>query len=214
MTEANSAQPVPDQPAPAPEPQPDQPPHRPKPNANAHPRRRSALADGVPPWALFTAAAILLALFVAFVIFLLVEAAKPRVGETQWTRMYLVYGTAEAIAFTVVGWLFGRQVSRTALRSSKEQLDSARQHEHDARDREQRAQQHAAQAHDQARVARDEARRHELVANQFKERARAFLVMAPGSPARASRMTAKVAAGTEPPPADDLVARAEKLFDL
>jgi hypothetical protein len=214
MTEASNAQHGPAEPAPAPasEVQPEQHQHRPKPNGQ--PQRRSALADGVPPWALFTAAAILLALFVAFVIFLLVEATKSSVGETQWTRMYLVYGTAEAIAFTVVGWLFGRQVSRTALRSSKEQLDSARQHEHDARDREQRAQQHAAQAHDQARVARDEARRHELVANQFKERARAFLVMAPGSPARASRMTAKVAAGTEPPPADDLVARAEKLFDL
>jgi hypothetical protein len=213
MTETSSAQHVPAEPVPAPEVQPEQHQHRPKPNGQ--PQRRSALADGVPAWALFTAAATLLALFVAFVIFLLVEATKSNVGETQWTRMYLVYGTAEAIAFTVVGWLFGRQVSRSALRSSKEQLDTARQHEHDARDREERAHQHAAQAQDQARVAHDEARRQELVATQYKERARAFLVMAPGAPAQGARRTVKAEAGAEPTaPADDLVAKAEKLFEL
>lgn len=182
------------------------------------PRRpaRSAFADGVPAWALFAAAAALLLLFVAFVIFLLVEAGRKHVTETEWARMYLLFGSAEAIAFTVIGWLFGRQVGKTAVRAANAQTKTAKAHEQSARQGEHEAKERETAAHHDARQAREESHRHQLAAEQLKERARAFLVMAPqrvGTERLAGPRKA-TAAGEPAQPADDLVTRATTLFGL
>lgn len=53
-------------------------------------------------WQLMFAAAIFVAFFVAF--FVLIQASESS-GDIRWTRWTYVFGSIEAIALTVVGWI-------------------------------------------------------------------------------------------------------------
>jgi len=76
--------------------------------------------------------------------------------ETLWQRRVFVFGAVEAVVFTAVGWLFGREVSRAAVKSaiddanrSKEAADEARGETRDAL---------AQAAHSEVRAAEEHAR--------------------------------------------------------
>ena len=73
-----------------------------------------------PRWALlFAVGALILVGFIALIIYMLAAAPKTSSTETIWDRDVYIFGAGQAIAFTAVGWLFGREVNRTAVKSAE-----------------------------------------------------------------------------------------------
>lgn len=46
-------------------------------------------------------------------------------NEVYWARLMYLFGSAEAIAFTAVGWLFGREVNRQRAERAETQAQDA-----------------------------------------------------------------------------------------
>ena len=92
-------------------------------------------------------AACLIALFAASCWVLYQAADNADVTETLWGRYVYIFGALEAIVFTAVGWIFGREVHRTAAEAASQ--DAARSRQEAERTREQ-----AAAAEDQAEKGR------------------------------------------------------------
>jgi hypothetical protein len=46
--------------------------------------------------------------------------------DTVWQRRVYVFGAVQAIVFTAIGWLFGREVGRSAAESAHSDAESAR----------------------------------------------------------------------------------------
>jgi hypothetical protein len=72
------------------------------------------------------------ALLVGFVALIVAMMFLARGDETVWQRRVFVFGGAEAIVFTVIGWLFGREVHRGTAESAKGDAARARQEADDA----------------------------------------------------------------------------------
>jgi uncharacterized protein (DUF2342 family) len=70
-----------------------------------------------------TVAVVLAIAFVAFAVFLVFNADTT--NATEWDRWVYVFGAAEAVAFTAVGWLFGREVSRKRADTAEARADAA-----------------------------------------------------------------------------------------
>ncbi|WP_353508005.1 hypothetical protein [Intrasporangium sp.] len=83
--------------------------------------------NGVP-WNLLFIAAIAIAVVYIVVAFITLNRADDAdVTESAWLRIVFVVQGVEAIAFTAIGWLFGREVHRGAAEAAKEQADEAKQ---------------------------------------------------------------------------------------
>lgn len=67
----------------------------------------------------------LLLALVAFVVYML--AGADTASETLWNRQVYLFGGFEAIVFTAVGWLFGREVHRSSAASAKAEAEEAKQ---------------------------------------------------------------------------------------
>lgn len=77
-----------------------------------------------PEGGLRSAIALLVVLaFATLFIYMLLEAKSA--GETRWARLSFLFGSAEAVAFTVVGWLFGREVHREQANRAEARVDAA-----------------------------------------------------------------------------------------
>lgn len=63
--------------------------------------------------------------FVALAVFLVLNADTTNANE--WDRWVYVFGTTEAVAFTAVGWLFGREVSRKRADTAEVRANTAEQ---------------------------------------------------------------------------------------
>lgn len=103
----------------------------------------------------FTVAVVLLVAFGALVVLMLMVANAP--DETVWQRRVYLFGAMEAIVFTAVGWLFGREVHRSAAETAKQDATEAK---HDA-----------AVARDEAKRKADEAAKAEQKATEERTRA-------------------------------------------
>ncbi len=89
----------------------------PKDNAEGSGGKVSSAADPLSGgrWtALFVVGAVILLAFGLVMIYMLSIANDKGTNETVWNRQSLIFAAAEAIAFTAVGWMFGREVNRTA----------------------------------------------------------------------------------------------------
>jgi hypothetical protein len=73
----------------------------------------------------FTVAVGLLAAF-AVLVAVMLSMADTR-DETVWQRRVYLFGAAEAVVFTAVGWLFGREVHRQAAQSAQHDAHQAKQ---------------------------------------------------------------------------------------
>lgn len=102
---------------------------------------------GTRYWLTWVLAACLIALFVASCWVLYQAADNADVTEMVWGRYVYIFGGLEAIVFTAVGWIFGREVHRAAAELASQ--DAAR-----AREEAERTRQHAAAAEDQAEKGR------------------------------------------------------------
>jgi hypothetical protein len=66
----------------------------------------------------------LLVAFTALVIYMLVTADG---AADTWERQVYVFGAVEAIVFTAVGWIFGREVHRANAANAREDATQAKQ---------------------------------------------------------------------------------------
>ena len=69
------------------------------------------------------AAGLLLVGFALLVVYMLGQADD---DAAVWDRRIYIYGSAEAIVFTAVGWLFGREVHRATAESAREDAAAAK----------------------------------------------------------------------------------------
>lgn len=77
-----------------------------------------------PPKAQLYVAIALLALFAVTVGYMLVVADQ---GGQAWERRVYIFSGVEAIVFTAVGWIFGREVHRATAEQATEEAKSAKQ---------------------------------------------------------------------------------------
>src|SRR5690348_739690 len=68
-------------------------------------------------------AVMLLLGFGALIWFLVSQAGSA--AEGTWSRFVYLFGSAEALVFTAVGWLFGREVNRQAAQNAEARADQA-----------------------------------------------------------------------------------------
>lgn len=82
--------------------------------------------DGVPWQNLFWVA---VAIAVAYLVFAALSWSRAGDGGdgTTWERSLYVLKGVEAIAFTAIGWLFGREVNRGAAQAAAVRADAAQQ---------------------------------------------------------------------------------------
>lgn len=102
---------------------------------------------GIRYWLTWVLAGCLIALFAASCWLLYLAADNAQVTETLWGRYVYIFSALGAIVFTTVGWIFGREVHRTAAEVASQ--DAAR-----ARQDVERLREQAAAAQDQAEKGR------------------------------------------------------------
>jgi hypothetical protein len=66
---------------------------------------------------------IVVIVFVAFGVFLVVNADTT--NQTEWERWVYVFGAAEAIGFTAIGWIFGKEVNRQRAEEAEKTAKAA-----------------------------------------------------------------------------------------
>ena len=71
--------------------------------------------------------------FGAFATFLVANADTG--NQQEWERWVYVFGGVEAIAFTAIGWVFGREVNRERAENAEQRADDAQQGEAAERDK-------------------------------------------------------------------------------
>jgi hypothetical protein len=77
------------------------------------------------PWRFqFTVAAALIVAFVVLTVFMLWWADAP---DGVWKNRVFVFSSVEAIVFTAVGWIFGREVHRTQAESARKDAAEAKE---------------------------------------------------------------------------------------
>ena len=81
------------------------------------------LADRLRGIAAVVVAILVLAGFIALM-FLLLDRVDSA-AEGAWSRYVYLFGAAEALVFTAMGWLFGREVNRSAAESATTRADEA-----------------------------------------------------------------------------------------
>ncbi len=104
--------------------------------------------EGVPWNRQYVIAVGLLLAFGVFVGMMVVLA--DRSDDQVWQRRIYLFSAVEAIVFTAVGWLFGREVHRSAAESARQDATEARQSADAARDEAQRRTAEAAAAEQRA----------------------------------------------------------------
>lgn len=76
-------------------------------------------------WALVAVSTSLIVAFLGLHIFLLLAADEESTTDVVWNRFTTITNGVEAIVFTAVGWLFGREVNKGTAEVAKTQADSA-----------------------------------------------------------------------------------------
>jgi hypothetical protein len=74
---------------------------------------------------LFVVTLALLVVFLGLVAILMIQADD--VSDVTWTRLTYLLGGVEAIVFTAVGWLFGREVHRGEAQAAKEDAATSKE---------------------------------------------------------------------------------------
>lgn len=97
-------------------------------------------------------AVLLLIAFAALVVVMVVLA--DRSSDQVWQRRIYLFSAVEAIVFTAVGWLFGREVNRTAVESARQEATAAKQTADTARDEARQSAEQAAAAEQRATAER------------------------------------------------------------
>ncbi|GIF13433.1 hypothetical protein [Actinoplanes teichomyceticus] len=116
-----------------------------------------ASADGgADRWRGFAAVVVAVALLLGFAVLLIFLVGKAgTAADGAWSRYVYLFGAMEALVFTAIGWLFGREVNRQAVQSAEARAEqaAARTEEATVRAAEQRANGRALRAAVETRAA-------------------------------------------------------------
>jgi hypothetical protein len=75
-----------------------------------------------PAW---LAAIVAIAAVIGYVAFIYVLYQQVDTAEPGWSRKVLLFTGVEAVAFAAAGWLFGREVNRSAVEAAKDATSQA-----------------------------------------------------------------------------------------
>ncbi|CAN7532924.1 hypothetical protein LJR027_003555 [Terrabacter sp. LjRoot27] len=138
-------------PKPDPVPNPAEPTPTPTPGPAPTPPSSASASGASWRWLFWAAIAIVMA-YVGFVLLAFVRA-DDSLPETDWSRSVYVLLGVEALAFTAVGWLFGREVHRGEAQEAQKHADEAKQVATLEKDRADTAKDVAAQERSRAEAA-------------------------------------------------------------
>jgi hypothetical protein len=102
-------------------------------------------------WQFGVAVALLIGFLVLVVVMLFMTGSST---EIVWQRRVYIFGGAEAIVFTAVGWIFGREVNRSAVQTVKQQANDAKKDADAAREETRQHADAAARAEQEAAAER------------------------------------------------------------
>jgi hypothetical protein len=78
--------------------------------------------NGLPPQTLFWVAVLILVAFLGFSLFMILNADA---SDPVWKNRLAIFTVLQAIVYTAVGWLFGREVNRGAKEAAEKSADVA-----------------------------------------------------------------------------------------
>ncbi len=79
--------------------------------------------NGLPPQTLFGVAILILVAFLGLALFMIINADA---SDPVWKNRLAIFTTVQAIVYTAVGWLFGREVNRGAKEAAEKSADMAK----------------------------------------------------------------------------------------
>lgn len=79
--------------------------------------------NGLPPETLFWVAVVILLAFLGFSLFMILNADA---ADPVWKNRLAIFTVFQAIVYTAVGWLFGREVNRGAKEAAEKSADVAK----------------------------------------------------------------------------------------
>lgn len=100
--------------------------------------------------------AVAVGIVIAFSVLMVAMLLMGKGDELLWQRRLYIFSAGEALTFTAVGWLFGREVNRSALVSARQDAQQAREEAAQARSNADRVAADAAQT--QVEAAEDRAK--------------------------------------------------------
>jgi hypothetical protein len=170
--------------------------------------------NGVPWLLLFLTASVLAIIFLVFALVVYTRADDTGMTETVWARMVFVLHGIEAIAFTAVGWLFGREIHRGEAKQAKEHAGDAKRNADDARGEAKQARQESAAARDAERGAVERASAAEVAGWRLAEavRAQGRSRSVDGPVEEGGDENSRISAGTARVEFDHLTEMADTLF--
>lgn len=98
------------------------------------PEQKQQDAPRAAYWSTFLVAAILIALFVVIAAVMIALGGRDATSEGVWSRYVYVFTAMEAIVFTAIGWILGREVNRSAVDRVERDAANARAEAQDSRD--------------------------------------------------------------------------------
>jgi hypothetical protein len=101
---------------------------------------------------LFLVALVLLVAFGLLIVVMMANADTE--NELQWQRQVYLFGAVEAIVFTAVGWLFGREVHRSEAITARKDAEEAKKTAEQSAEEAKAANQEAATKAEEAAVER------------------------------------------------------------
>jgi hypothetical protein len=78
--------------------------------------------NGLPPETLFWVAVVIILAFLGFSLFMILNADA---ADPVWKNRLAIFTVFQAIVYTAVGWLFGREVNRGAKEAAEKSADVA-----------------------------------------------------------------------------------------
>ncbi len=84
-------------------------------------------------WSTFLVAVVLVALFAVIAVVMILLGGRDDTSENVWTRYVYVFTAIEAIVFTAIGWILGREVNRSAVERTEAEAVEARTEAQSAR---------------------------------------------------------------------------------
>lgn len=74
-------------------------------------------------------------LIIAFVVLFVVMVESIGTTEVRWARLTYLFGSAEAVVFAAVGWVFGREVNRQRAENAEAEANANASREREAHGR-------------------------------------------------------------------------------
>jgi hypothetical protein len=150
--------------------------------------------DGTSWMSLFWAAIVVMLIYAGFAVVTFIRAGDGTLTDSVWSHTLWVVQGVEAVAFTAVGWLFGREVRRGEADAAKKQADAATENAGHAKENARSSEEKAEQARNAEKAWQERASSAELRGGRLAEAVRTAAALVPSQTGDASGLAESVAA--------------------